>query len=346
MARPQQPETDGSEYNMEYKWSGPPDPWSIPLVHQDLPAPRQPGHSHFASSSTALGNVEADRHSHDPAHPRKPSVALMPSMDATGHTFRQHSASSSSAYSGHVAPDQKVAAGQIETSSNAHQLLAAMPRSAPELLPTRQSISSPFPPGHPLTKLATQSSLSSQGSAHPGDRSPSIYDQPSSPVSQRQFSVSSAHNEFLPAPVSPRPAGSSPSGLPSTSSAPAEEGRASPPSPRTAGAVPFIPSRSVSPIPELQQDLSSLTIDTDVPRTGAGFASGSRLSTISALSSFDVGSYGNYEVSPIEEGDVSPLEQEDLPDYQTSQEDMARVRQFENERRARELQALWMASNR
>jgi len=83
-------------------------------------------------------------------------------------------------------------------------------------------------------------------------------------------------------------------------------------------------------IPWLDDNISTLTVDTLAYRHNPRISAISTLSSISAL-----------------DGGVSPIDPEDdceLPDYRTSQEEMARMRQFENARRAQELQRRWIMS--
>lgn len=82
----------------------------------------------------------------------------------------------------------------------------------------------------------------------------------------------------------------------------------------------------------LDDNVSALSVDTLTYRHNPRI---SAISTLSGISTID--------------GGVSPLEPEDdceLPNYQSSQEEMARMHQLENVKRAQELQMRWMLSRR
>ncbi|KAF2153996.1 hypothetical protein K461DRAFT_267076 [Myriangium duriaei CBS 260.36] len=361
-------------------WSGPQPPLPpLPPLPSSAHDPhwQQQNKTLFATATSGLApnqaqpDPERSIYPHSLEHHGLPA-SLVPGSGASASSYRHHSASSGSVYSVVADPEERYTTAPPEIPAKAEQRLVTLPRSAPDLLTARQVRSTSVPHGHLLTKLATNSSHSSHGSRTSPNDSLSLYEQPSPPAPQRQSSQPSTPLDYRQQrPVSPiadiqqphtshmqafyTPTDESraetlltatgrPTHQISHASLATSEDRVSFSIADSTDGIPFIPSRSVSPMPNLQQDMTSLSIDTGAPRMSPNFASNYRQSAVSALSNYEIDRF-NHDVSPIDEGDVSPLDQDELPDYATSQEEMARIRQIENERRARELQALWLASN-
>lgn len=251
--------------------------------------------------------------------------------------------------------------GQSEESLRAYRTLTGLPKSAPDLTNNRVSQPYPFPPGHPLARWATQSSISSQGSGSSTRGSmyeqiplpPQSHPQAAAPTTTIAAAAATAQNAQTSQGGEQRPSRSldkprspvSPLSPPPNREQRTSQQSVAPPEnlPQAPPIRPLempiqIPSRDVSPEPSwLNRRVSALTIDTGATPQGADRPN-ARNSIVSAMSTHD-------DVSPIDAGDLSPLEpEEDLPDYATSQVEMQRFRQQENERRAQELQRRWMAS--
>lgn len=255
-------------------------------------------------------------------------------------TWQQRSATSS-VYSTTTGVE---AEGNFKASS-----VSSLTKPTLDLQTAAQPTTGAMSPTHPLTRIVTTGSLSSKDGGVSPLGSISLYDEPSPPL----FHLQSPHSsEFHSASISPD---EYPRGLPSTLSFFTESDISRPVSPEapeasddhtlTATRQLEVPSRSVSPLPTMQQMRANLALDSPSPIHDGGFSNNYRHSAVSALSDYYDHDYGAHEVSPLDGDDGAPWRREELPDYKTSQQDTVRTKQLENERRAQELQALWAASN-
>jgi len=355
---------------------------SVPSDPPRLNSPSFEEDGDLALFAAATSGLSPDQPFRTPkvTYARKPSASS--SSSYSQHTTSQSTSSdrqpSFSSISQYTRSELVSPIADTPTTIRAYHSLASLPQSAPDSPPSRNA-SDVFPPCHPLARWATTStqvSAASIRSGHSDHSVPSMHSEDVTPQSPWSRSVSGTTSKSLDVPRTsvvppmpsrsfdhPRPLASHPAIITSGPQNPAalvlppparpealilqthdhvQPPQSSPRSLRIPCSANSMINRPVSRDMTFLDDRSSSCTDTNIPVSSLDENSRShRNSMISALSGISDNSA--FEgVSPIDKEDDP--DRGDLPSYGQSQEEMARRKQDENTRRARELQRRWAQS--